>query len=84
MLSSRVDGRDERGLYIVIYDFEVGSGGKIPTRFYDNLEKLDVERLQKSVLLCSSRKSALVAALLVRHYGGEVRVFRVSGEIEVQ
>jgi len=82
-LSSRVNGKDEKGLYIVIYDFEVGSGGKIPTRFYDNLEKLDVKRLQKSVLLCSSRRSALIAALLVRHYGGEARVFRVSREIKV-
>jgi len=70
------------GDYLVVYDFSVGRGGRIPLRFYRNLRIL-IERLggvdfvQKSVLLCKGKKAALAVAKLVEHYGGNVRIFQV-------
>lgn len=72
----------EDGDYLVVYDFSVGRGGRIPLRFYRNLRIL-IERLggvdfiQKSVLLCKGRRAALAVAKLVEHYGGNVRIFQV-------
>ncbi len=80
----KVNCSKDRGTYIVVYDFETGAGGKIPTRFYSNLNRLCVKRLQKSVVVCGSKRDAVLVALLVRHYGGEARVFKVSEEIEVK
>ncbi len=80
----REDLKDEKGLFLVVYDFALGSGTRIPTRFYRNLKALDVVHLQKSVILCESKRDALTVARLVRHYGGEARIFSVKKEVNFQ
>ena len=75
-LSARI--RDKPGTYLVIYDFELGGQGKIPTRFYLNLKRLSVKTLQKSVIMCSSLKTAVTVANLVKHYGGKAQVFEIK------
>jgi len=70
------------GKYIVVYDFKLGKGGRIPLRFYRNLRVLmnvlgGVRAVQKSVLMCEGARAALAIVKLVEHYGGNVRMFRV-------
>jgi len=74
---------DKPGEYLVIYDFELGGQGKIPTRFYLNLKRLNVKTLQKSVVMCSSLKTAVTVANLVKHYGGKVQVYEIKRAIFV-
>ncbi len=76
--------RDDEAFYIVVYDFEVGDSGKIPTRFYKNLVRLEeklsgrIFQVQKSVYICRGKNAASALYKLVRHYGGEARVFRIA------
>lgn len=71
------------GYYIVVYDFEVGGSGRIPTRFYKNLSRLEEKfgdrfyRVQKSVYICRGKNVATAVSELVRHYGGKAFVFRL-------
>lgn len=81
-----VEGADDGGYYIVVYDFEVGGGGKIPTRFYRNLSRLEerfvgrIYRVQKSVYVCRGKNVAVTVSRLVRHYGGRAFVFRLADD----
>jgi len=75
-----IEGEDEDGRYLIVYDFE---GGRNPKAFYRNLEALRgkeyyIGRLQKSVLMTDSRKCALAIKELAMHYGAEVHVFKVT------
>ena len=78
--------KDKRGKYIVVYDFSC-ERGNIPNRFYSNLDKLRAklyfESVQKSVVLAYSLKSAYAIALLAKHYGANVRIYKIEKEIDL-
>jgi len=67
--------------YLVVYDFKLTLRRSIPEKFYRNLSRImkwgRCEFVQKSVLLCEGLSTALAVAKLARHYGAEVKVFRV-------
>jgi len=70
-------GEEDNSEYIVIYDISPR-----PTKsFYRNLYRLEVEMLQKSVILVRSRNKALALKRLIQHYGGDVRVFKIAEEL---
>jgi len=75
-----LDVREERGMYVVVYDFYTKS---IPKEFYKSLKYLDEEgylivQLQRSVIYTNSLKCALAIKELAKHYGATVEVFKVE------
>ena len=68
---------DESGKYLIVYDIK----GKIPNRFYQNLNELHFEHIQKSVILTNNLKTALAIKRLVKYYNGEARIFKIEREI---
>lgn len=77
----RDEQQEDRGEFLVVYDFKNSGSGGIPQRFYINLKRLiktgRCQTLQKSVLLCLDLKAAKAAARLARHYGATVAIFHV-------
>ena len=72
------DGDGGGGTWLVIYDFR---GVKPNPRFWNNLKRLttlinNTSMIQYSVLKTESRRGALTAVKIAKHYGAEVRVFR--------
>jgi hypothetical protein len=64
--------------WIVLYDFK---GIKPNSKFWVNLKRLiglvgDGSLIQYSVFMTRSRRGALVAVKLARHYGADVMVFK--------
>ena len=71
------DRPDTGETWLIIYDFK---GKKPNPRFWSGLNELisildDAERIQYSVMKTKSRKGAVTAVKLARHYGAEVKVF---------
>ena len=58
----RGEQREDKGEFLVVYDFKNSGSGGIPQRFYINLKRLvetgRCRTLQKSVLLCSDLRAA--------------------------
>ncbi len=83
ILTEEIGEREEKegGYYLVIYDFKLTSRRSIPDKFYKNLsrimEKGRCRFIQKSVILCSELFIARAIAKLARHYGADVKIFRV-------
>ena len=68
----------EEGTWLVLYDFK---GVKPNPRFWSNVKRLsalvgDSRLVQYSVFMTGSRRGAVAAVKLVRHYSGEVVVFK--------
>ena len=68
----------------MLYDFK---GVKPNPKFWVNLKRLigivgSGSLVQYSVFMTGSRRGAVVAVRLVRHYGGEVMVFK-GEEVEI-
>ena len=77
------EGRED-GTWIVLYDFK---GVKPNPKFWVNLKRLrslagSGSLVQYSVFMTRSRKGAIAAVKLARHYGGEVMVFQ-GEEVEI-
>ena len=75
---------DERGVFIILYDFKNRS--YMPKEFYYALKELEenghyVDRIQKSAYLTNSLRTARIIIELAKHYGAEVRAFEVSKEV---
>jgi hypothetical protein len=75
---------DEKGTWIVIYDFR---GVKPNPRFWANIRRLislvgRSRLVQYSVFVTGRRRGAIAAGKLVRHYGGEVLAFK-GEEVEL-
>ncbi|RLF82394.1 hypothetical protein DRN38_00040 [Thermococci archaeon] len=75
---------DEKGSYIIVYDF--GNRRYNPKEFYYAIMDLinnghKIVRIQKSVYLTDSLRTALAIKELAKHYGAEVRVFKVEKEV---
>ncbi|HDH07172.1 MAG TPA: hypothetical protein ENF87_02260 [Thermoproteales archaeon] len=72
--------KEENHFFLVVYDFPGDQGG-IPTRFYKNLEyiaqRYQIQRIQKSVIMCKGLKAAKMVAHLAYHYGANVKIFRI-------
>ena len=71
------DGEVEEGTWLVMYDF----GSKPNPRFWSNLRRLndlvgESSMVQYSVFMTRSRRGAIVANKLARHYGAQVDVFK--------
>ncbi|OYT31159.1 MAG: hypothetical protein DRJ64_02325 [Thermoprotei archaeon] len=85
-IEKNINVNDEEGVFLVIYDFYKENVNKIPERFYKNLYLLfekytDCHFIQKSVIECMHLKSAFIIRELVRHYGGNVSIYRVYEKI---
>lgn len=71
------------GYYLVMYDFELGEGEVISTRFFHNLKRIinrlgDGEREQYSVIKCRYPKTTRVLKALAEHYGcSQIKIYRV-------
>lgn len=70
--------------WLVLYDFK---GVKPNPRFWANVRRLtglvgSSRLIQYSVFMTGSRRGAIVAGRLVRHYGGEVVAFK-GEEVEL-
>jgi hypothetical protein len=64
--------------WLVIYDFK---GTKPTTKFYDNIHRIqalgtDGDLIQFSVFMTHDRRAAKAVRDLIRHYDGQVTVFR--------
>ncbi|MCK4702403.1 hypothetical protein KAT55_03495, partial [Candidatus Bathyarchaeota archaeon] len=64
--------------WLVVYDF---TKTKPPTKFWDNLKRLQIltgegSLVQYSVFLTHDMRGALAAADLVKHYKGDVMLFK--------
>jgi len=73
--SEEEDG--EEGTWLVLYDF----GSKPNPRFWGNIKRLiglvgEGSLVQYSVFMTRSRRGAMAAMKLARHYGAEVMVFK--------
>ena len=71
---------DEKGTdsWLIIYDFK---NTKPPTKLYDNIKRIknlakDGELIQFSVFMTGDRRAAKAIRDLIRHYDGQVTVFR--------
>ena len=76
------DGED--GTWIVLYDFK---GIKPNSKFWVNIRRLiglagSGSLVQYSVFMTRSKRGAVATVKLVRHYGGEVMVFK-GEEVEI-
>ena len=81
-----VEISDDKGKYIIVYDFPLRYGEKISIKFYKNLHRILLHdknsiNIQKSVIMVSSLKISKAIAKLIKHYGGKVQIFRVHEEI---
>ena len=75
---------DEKGVFIVVYDFKGRSYN--PKEFYQALTRLKdegyfMDRIQKSVYLVDSLKTAMIISELGKHYGAEVKCYKVEKEV---
>jgi hypothetical protein len=64
--------------WLVIYDFK---NTKPPTKLYDNLHRIkafaeDGDLIQFSVFMTNDQRAAKAVRDLIRHYDGQVTVFR--------
>lgn len=78
-----IDEKEEKGDYIIVYDFY---REKIPKEFYNSLYNLRDKGLlwtsiQKSVLRTNSKLCAMAIKSLVEHYRGTCKVFKVEREL---
>ena len=71
---------EEKGTatWLVIYDFQ---NTKPPTKLYDNIKRIkiladDGELIQFSVFMTHDQRAAKSVRDLIRHYDGQVTVFR--------
>ena len=71
---------EEKGdsTWLVIYDFQ---NSKPPTKLYDNIKRIktfaeDGELIQFSVYMTRDQRGAKAVRDLIRHYDGQVTVFR--------
>jgi hypothetical protein len=71
---------EEKGTttWLVIYDFK---DSKPPTKLYDNIKRIknlaeDGELVQFSVYMTGDQRAAKAVRDLIRHYDGQVTVFR--------
>jgi hypothetical protein len=72
-------GEEEtEGDYLVLYDFE----GHVQGEFYNNLYRIfargDGELIQRSVVKCTKRKTALAIRALAKHYGAKTLLYEVA------
>ena len=72
--------QEEKGkeTWLVIYDFQ---GNKPPTKLYNNIHRIrayagDGDLIQFSVYMTRDRRAAKAVRDLIRHYDGQVTVFR--------
>ena len=72
--------KKERGdsTWLVVYDF---TGSRPPTKFWDNLKRLqsltgEGTLVQYSVFMTRDMRGALTAVDLVKHYKGDVILFK--------
>jgi len=74
-----LEGEEERdGTWLVLYDFK---GVKPSSKFWSNIARLvglsgGGSLIQYSVFMTDGKRAALAMVMLVRHYGGEVAVFK--------
>ena len=71
------DEEGEEETWLVLYDF----GSKPNPRFWGNIKRLiglvgEGSLVQYSVFMTRSRRGAMAAMKLARHYGAEVMVFK--------
>ena len=69
--------KEKEGIWLVMYDF----GSKPNPRFWSNLRRLirlvgEGSMVQYSVFMSRSKRGAIVAERLARHYGAQVDVFK--------
>jgi len=68
---------EEEGTWLVMYDF----GSKPNPRFWGNVKRLiglvgEGSLVQYSVFMTRSRRGAMAAEMIARHYGASVMVFK--------
>ncbi len=81
------ESSSEGKVYVVVYDFHALQS--IPPRFYQNLRRLqeffkDGIQVQKSVIECARKRTALAIAELARLYGAKVRIYAVSDMVTLE
>lgn len=79
ILASLETETDEKGVFLVFYDFT----GKASFYFYKNLKIIqetleDGEKIQKSVLQCKRLKTARAIQQLAKHYKADVLLYRAE------
>ena len=78
---SKVENENPNENYLVIYDFKLVFRKSIPDKFYKNLSRImdtgKCKFIQKSVILCNSLSIAKAIAKLAKHYGANVKIFKV-------
>ena len=71
---------EEKGTWLVLYDFK---GIKPSSKFWSNLKRVqslvgEGTLIQYSVIRTGSKRGALTAVKLARHYGAETEIYRVE------
>ncbi len=71
---------DEKGPWLVLYDFK---GIKPNSKFWTNLKRAQAivgegALIQYSVLTTDSKRSAITAVKLAKHYGAQVKLFKAT------
>jgi len=79
ILTSLEGEPDERGNFLVFYDFT----GKASLYFYKNLQIIQAElkdgkRIQKSVIECKRLRTVRAIAQLAKHYKAQVLLYRAE------
>ncbi len=71
---------DEKGPWLVLYDFK---GIKPNSKFWTNLKRAQAivgegALIQYSVLTTDSKRGAITAVKLAKHYGAQVKLFKAT------
>ena len=78
-----IKGEDEKGEYLIVYDLPTTH---MPKELYIALQHLMdkgffLMRVQKSVYLTNSSMVALAVREIVKHYGGEAKIYKIEKEL---
>lgn len=76
---------DEKGTWLVLYDFK---GIKPSGKFWTNLKRVHAlvgegSLIQYSVFTTESKRGAITAVRLAKHYGAQVKLFKAE-EVDIQ
>jgi len=87
ILEDLKEDEDKEGLYLVLYDFDRTFNQVIPPKFFKNLnrliERLPIERLQYSVMVCKTLNAARAVMRLAKRYNAtSVCIYKVEEMLE--
>jgi len=82
-IAESINIEDERGVYIIIYDYP---GGGNPKELYYSLKNLrdmghNIEKIQKSVLMTDSLRTCQIVKELAKHYKAKVHAYKIEKEV---